>query len=165
MTIHEYTSELIDLIMKTANIEPILRHKIVRKVGNFKPYRDHRNKNLTPKKVLNPRKPSEPIDFFKLPIKIQKVIMLACEKNDIEVQTFCSNRRKEDIVETQRHVSYFLHKEVKLSCTKIAGWFKKDHSSILHACNTHTDYYLTNKLYMKLYDYFREEAMKIISED
>jgi chromosomal replication initiation ATPase DnaA len=165
MTIHEYTSELIDLIMKTADIEPILRHKIVRRVSTFKPYKDHKYKKLTPLKVLSPRKPNETIDFFKLPIKIQKIILLACEKNDIEVQSFCSNRRKEDIVETQRHVSYFLHKEIKLSSTKIAGWFKKDHSTILHACSTHADYYLTNKLYMKLYDYFKEEALKIISED
>ena len=164
MNIQEYTSELIDLIMKTANIEPIYRHKIVKKIGTFKPYKEHKHKKLTPMRVLSPRKPVETIKFFELPALLQKLIILACEKYDIDVNKFCSNRRQEDIVETQRNLIYFLHKELKYTSTKIGRWFKKDHSTVLHACSTHANYYLTDKLYRKVYDNFNEEAMKLIVE-
>jgi chromosomal replication initiation ATPase DnaA len=164
MNVKQYTEELIDLFMKVTDAEPILKHKILRKVGVFKPYKDHKHKLLTSKRVMKPKRPVAPMVFINLPSKIQRLIILACEKHELSVQDFCSNRRHEEIVEAQRQVIYFLHKEARCSSKKVGLWFMKDHSTVLHACNVHNDYYETNKIYRSMYNYFREEANSIISE-
>jgi chromosomal replication initiation ATPase DnaA len=164
MTLHDYTHEILDAIIKIANIDPLVRHKLIRKIHNLQTYRDYKNRAILPKKSNKPYRPVAKIVFHKIPAVIQQVIFLACEKNEVDLEQFCSNRRNRDILEAQRHVIYFLHRETKYTSTKVATWFMKDHSTILHACNTHEDLYETNRLYAMVYDSFKEGALKIISE-
>jgi chromosomal replication initiation ATPase DnaA len=163
MTVHEYTHELIDTIMKTANIEPILKHKIVRKIHNLRSYRDFCNRKLVDKQIQKSHRPVSKIVFHMVPAHIQQVMKLSCEKNEVDLVEFCSNRRKDEIVEAQRYVIYFLHKEMKVSCNMVGRWFMKDHSTILHACTAHENAYDTRKMYSMVYDSFRQEALEIIA--
>lgn len=164
MTLHDYTQEIIDTVFKSIEIDSLERHKVLRKVRNLKIYKEFKNRLIEPKKFNKPHRPVAKIVFHRIPVTVQQVILLACRKNEVTLEDFCSNRRLGDIVETQRAVIYFLHREVRYTSTKVASWFMKDHSTMIHACKTHEDYYDTNKLYAKVYDSFKEEALKIISE-
>lgn len=161
-TIHDYTLEIVETAINAAKIEPILKHKILRKVYKLKSYKDFKNRQLAEKKVLKERKPPAKIVFHNVPKPIQKVMILACEKNDIDLESFCSNTRKDDVVEAQRMVMYFLHKEIRYSSLKVGSWFMKDHSTILHSCGVHEQRIDTEKLYATIYKNFHEEALGII---
>lgn len=164
MTLHDYTHEILNAVIKIADIDPLVRHKLVRKIHNLKTYRDYKNRLILPKSTNKPHRPVAKIVFHKIPSYAQQIIMLACRKNEIDLEYFCSNRRKSDVIETQRAVIYFLHKETKYASTRIALWFMKDHSTILHACNKHEDLYQTDRMYAMIYDNFKEEALKITFE-
>jgi chromosomal replication initiation ATPase DnaA len=164
MTLHDYTHELLDTIVKIANIDTLVKHKLIRKIHKLDAYRQYKNKSIVPKKPEKPYRPVAKIVFHKIPASIQQVIILACDKYDIQLEQFCSNRRTRDTLEAQRSVIYFLHRDSKYTSTKVAMWFMKDHSTILHACKTHEDYLDTNRLYASVYKNFREEALKIISQ-
>ena len=164
MTIKDYTEEIVDTIMKVADIEPIQKYKILRKIHTLKNYKDFRYKTLEIKKMTKPRKETSRIPFHALTIKNQKLIIAACEKFDISVDEFCSNYKTTEIVEAQRVVIYFLHKIMGMSSKKVGMIFMKDHSSILHACQKHYDKMEIDSMYSKLYYAFKKEAERVIFE-
>lgn len=161
-TVHDYTLEIVETAIKAANIEPIYKHKILSKVYKLKSYKDFKNRQLAEKKILKERKPPAKIVFHTVPKPIQKIMILACEKNDIDLESFCSNSRKDDVIETQRMVMYFLHKQIKYSSLKVGKWFMKDHSTILYSCGVHEERVETEKLYSAIYKNFCDEALGII---
>jgi chromosomal replication initiation ATPase DnaA len=163
MTVHEYTHLLIETIIETAKIEPIYKHKIIRKIHKLQAYRDFQNRKLVDKQVQKAHRPVSKIVFHMVPVHIQQVMRLSCEKNEVDLVEFCSNRRKDEIVEAQRYVIYFLHREMRVSCNMVGRWFMKDHSTILHACSAHENAYETRKMYKMVYDSFKQEALEIIA--
>lgn len=164
MTIHDYTYQIVDAIMKAAQVDPIYKYKISRNIGKLDVYKNFKHRKITERKITAPKRPRTRVPFNTLPIHIQKIILLACEKHDMDIETFCSDSRKTDKIEAQRNVMYFLHREVGYTSTKVAKFFMKDHSTVLHACNAHNDIYETSSMYAKIYDIFKEEAMKVIAE-
>jgi chromosomal replication initiation ATPase DnaA len=164
MTLHEYTHELIDEIIKIANIDSLTKHKIIRRVHNLKTYKELKLKNLSVKKLQKPRRPVAQIPFHTLPAKIQQVMLIACSKYDITIQEFCSNRKTDDIVDTQRHVIFYLHKYLGYSSKKVGMFFMKDHSTVLHACRVHFDRLEVERIYNSLYQSIKREANEVIFE-
>jgi chromosomal replication initiation ATPase DnaA len=164
MNIKDYTEEIVDMIMKVAHIEPIQKHKILRKVQTLKSYKEFRYKTLETKKQAKPRKPTSPIPFSKLTTKNQKLIIAACEKFDMSVNDFCTNYKTNEIVEVQRVVIYFMHVILGFSSKKVGLIFMKDHSTILNACQVHRDKMEVDRMYSQLYYAFKKEAEKIIFE-
>lgn len=164
MNLHQYTHEVIDEIVKIANLDSLVRHKIIRRIHNFKPYKEYKNKDLTIRKARTLYRKTPAIPFRRLPIKIQGVMLAACEKYDLDIVSFCSNSRKREVVDAQRNTIFYLHKNLGYSCGKVAGYFMKDHSTILHACNTHFDRLDVDKMYSKIFYAFKYEADKIIFE-
>lgn len=164
MNLQQYTHEVIDEIVKIANLDSLVRHKLIRRIHNLKSYKEFKYKNLTIKKPEGPRKKTPVIPFHSLPVKVQKIMLLACEKYDLDIVSFCSNVRKEEIVDAQRNVIFYLHKNLGYSCNKVAGYFMKDHSTILHACKVHSNRLDVDKMYGKLFYAFNYEADKVIFE-
>lgn len=166
MTIHDYTHEMIEAIVNTAKLDSLTKHKIVRKIHLMKIYKDFRTRKLEEVKPQKRKRPSAPMSYNVLPASVKEVIKLACEKHEIDLHEFCSNRRLTDITDCQRQVIYLLHKEFKYSCTKVASWFIKDHSTILYACKKHNDLVDTNRMYARLYqvilDQTREKSIFVI---
>ena len=158
MTIHEYTHELIGAIVNTAKLDSLTKHKIVRKIHSMKLYKDFKGRKLDEVKTQKTKRPTAPLAYHKLPSSVKEVIKLACEKHELDLHEFCSNRRLSDITDCQRQVIYLLHKDFKYSCTKVALWFIKDHSTILYACKKHIDLYETNRMYARLYDIILEQT-------
>jgi len=162
--IHDYTLEIIDTVMNAANVEDIYRHKILKHVYNLKSYKDFKHRELPERKPMTFKKPAVKLVFHTVPNHVQKIMLLSCEKNDIDIDAFCSNRRFPEILEAQRMVIFFLHKHVNYNSVKVARWFMKDHSTILNACRVHEARMETEKLYQIIYKNFSQEAMKIIDE-
>lgn len=164
MNLHQYTHELIDEIVKIANLDSLVRHKIIRRIHNFKPYKEYKNKDLTIRKARQLYRKTAVIPFRNLPNKIKSVMLFACEKYDLDIITFCSNSRKREVVDAQRNVIFYLHKDLKYSCGKVAGYFMKDHSTILHACKVHQDRMDVDKMYGRIYNAIKYESDLIIFE-
>jgi hypothetical protein len=162
--VQEYTMEIIDIVMKAANIEDIYKHKILKQIYKNESYRKFKTRILVDKKSMAPRKPQVKLVFHTLPASIQRIIILSCQENEVDLEVFCSNTRKEEVLEAQRMVIFFLHKKVGYNSVRVAMWFMKHHSTILHACNVHETRIETEKIYTAIYKRFSEEAMKIISE-
>jgi len=80
MNVQQYTHEVIDEIVKIANLDSLVRHKLIRRIHNLKSYKEFKYKNLTIKKPEGPRKKTPVIPFHSLPVKVQKIMLLACEK-------------------------------------------------------------------------------------
>jgi chromosomal replication initiation ATPase DnaA len=164
MTLHEYTHEIIDEIIKIANIEPLVRHKITRRIHSLKTYKELKSKTLAIKKSEKPRKAIAQIPFHTLPSKIQKIMLISCQKYDITIEEFCSNRRVGDNVDCQRHVIFYLHKYLGYSSKKVGMFFMKDHSTILNACQVHNDKMEVERVYSSFYIAIKREADAIIFE-
>ncbi len=163
-TIHDYTMEIIETVLKAADVESIYKHKVIRKVHALKTYKDFKNRQIMEKRVYKAQRPPAKIVFHKLSPSIQKLFLYACELHEIDIEKFCSNSREVEVVDAQRQVIYFLRREMRYTCTKVAMWFMKDHSTILHSCNKHDDEYDSNKIYKKVYEHFRVKAREIIFE-
>lgn len=163
-TIYEYTMEIVDTVMKAAKLDSIHKHKILSEIHKLKSYKNFKHRVLSDKKVLRPRKPHAKLVFHTVPSIVQKIIILSCEKNEIDLELFCSNRRFADVLDAQRMVIYFLHKDVCYNSVKVGRWFMKDHSTILNACSVHEARIEREKLYRAVYANFQQEANKIISE-
>ena len=161
MNLHEYTHEIIDEIVKLANIDSLTKHKIIRRVHTLKSYRELKLKDLTIKKQ-KPKRPAVKIPFHVLPVNVQQIVKIACEKYDIKIEDFCSNRRFEDVIDAQRHVIFYLHKWLNYSSKKVGLYFMKDHSTILHACHVHYDQLEVDRIYSSLYFSIKKEADVII---
>ena len=158
MTLHDYTHEIINAVINTAKLDSLTRHKIVRKVHSMKSYRDFKHRKIEEVKLQTLKRMSRPLSYTNLPNSIKQVINIACEKHEIDLHEFCSNRRLSDIIDCQRQVIYLLHKEYHFSCTKVASWFIKDHSTILHSCKKHLDLMDTTKMYARLYGSIRDRV-------
>jgi len=158
MTIHDYTHEMIEAIVNTAKLDSLTKHKIVRKIHSLKMYKDFKTRKLEEVKLQKHKRPTAPMSFSSLPASVKEVIKIACDKHEIDIHEFCSNRRLTDIIDCQRQVIYLLHKEFKYSCTKVALWFIEDHSTILHSCKKHCDLVETNRMYARLYQVILEQT-------
>lgn len=152
MTFHDYTHEIIAVVVDAAKLDSLTRHKIVRKIHSLKSYRDFKTRKIEEPKPQKTKRTTRPLSFNVLPSTVKAVIKIACEKHELEIHDFCSNRRLGDITDCQRQVIYLLHKEYHFSCTKVAQWFIKDHSTILYSCKKHCDLMETTKMYAKLYE-------------
>lgn len=164
MTLHDYTNEIIDIIMKAANVEPIVKHKILKRVYANKNYKNFKSRSLVYKKQEGPRRKTARIVFHTLPPKIQELMLLACKLYELDIVEFCSNNRKDDTISAQRNVMFYLHRVLGYSSTKVGMYFMKDHSTILNACQVHNDRLEVERMYYSIYKTFREEANKIIFE-
>lgn len=164
MTIKEYTNEIIDMVMSTLQVDPIHKYGVIKRVHSMKSFKEFHYRKLEGKKLPRKRKSPARIPFSGLSTVVQKLILLSCEKYDVDVFTFCENYRESDVMFAQRNVIYFLRNQMRYSYPKIGLIFMKDHSTIMHACKVHLDDYETDKMYRRIYNSFQEEALKIISE-
>ncbi len=68
--------------------------------------------------------------------KTEMLINRVCSIYNITKKDIKANVRFREIVEARKIVMYILHKHYKMSSTATGKIFKKDHSTVLHACKS-----------------------------
>lgn len=83
-------------------------------------------------------------------------------KCDLSVASLVSQNRKRDVTDARKVFYKILSDSFGLSCTAIGSLFKKNHSTIICAMNSHDELYQRDKKYTGLYDMvYADVALRI----
>lgn len=76
---------------------------------------------------------------------IKAVFNSVSDTCNISINTLLKPSRKRDIVDARKMAFYFMHKGTRLSLSKIAAIFNKDHATVIHNCRGFESLYATDK--------------------
>ena len=64
----------------------------------------------------------------------ERIVLLTAEQFGIPVEAIKGKRRTNNIVLPRQTAMYLVRKKTNLSLSDIGAWFKRDHTTVLHAC-------------------------------
>lgn len=107
-------------------------------------YNKEINLELT-KDILNKNSKKE-----EKPITIESIINTVCEYFDVDVDAIQTKSRKHEVVQVRQISMYLAKKHLDFSTSKIGAYIgKRDHATVLHACNMVKDQLQVDKNFRK----------------
>jgi chromosomal replication initiator protein len=107
-------------------------------------YNKEINLELT-KEILNKNSKKE-----EKPITIESIINTVCEYFDVDVDAIQTKSRKHEVVQVRQISMYLAKKHLDFSTSKIGAYIgKRDHATVLHACNMVKDQLQVDKNFRK----------------
>ena len=94
----------------------------------------------------------------KKPTTLEDIIQIVCTHYDIKLNLIESKTRKKEIAFARQMIMYLTRNHTKLSLSSIGDRFNRDHTTVIHACNSIEKYLTTNK---KIKEEFDEIEAKI----
>ena len=105
---------------------------VVGSVVGFNVSRESRSKitvGLAEEVLRDYASPDDPV------ITPERIVQLTAEQFGITVEAIKGKRRTNTIALPRQVAMYLVRQKTSLSLSDIGAWFKRDHTTVLHACN------------------------------